>query len=81
MEGWDGTTEGYPTELTKRRWKRFGQSGAKLIWGGEATAVVADGRANPRQLMGLKQHQSSLDELLNILRDEHRRASKGTMIY
>ncbi len=74
MEGWDGTTDGYPTELTKRRWKRFGQSGAKLIWGGEATAVVSDGRANPRQLMGLKQHQSSLDELLNILRDEHRRA-------
>ena len=27
------------------------QSGAKLIWGGEAVAVRADGRANPRQLV------------------------------
>ena len=39
MEGWDGTTDGMPTELTFRRWRRFGESGAKLIWGGEAVAV------------------------------------------
>ena len=51
MEGWDGTPEGRPTEYTYRRWERFGQSGAKLIWGGEAVAVTPDGRANPNQLM------------------------------
>lgn len=51
MEGWDGTTEGKPTDLTIRRWERFGQSGAKLIWGGEAVAVRPDGRANPNQLI------------------------------
>jgi len=51
MEGWDGTTDGRPTELTFRRWRRFGSSGAKLIWGGEAVAVRPDGRANPNQLM------------------------------
>lgn len=51
MEGWDGTADGRPTELTLRRWERFGLSGAKLIWGGEATAVRRDGRANPNQLM------------------------------
>jgi len=51
MEGWDGTTDGRPTELTTRRWRRFGVSGAKLIWGGEATAVRPDGRANPNQLV------------------------------
>ena len=51
MEGWDGTTDGRPTELTIRRWRRFGTSGAKLIWGGEAVAVRPDGRANPNQLM------------------------------
>lgn len=51
MEGWDGTEDGRPTELTKRRWQNFGLSGAKLIWGGEAVAVRQDGRANPRQLM------------------------------
>lgn len=51
MEGWDGTTDGGPTELVRRRWRRFGESGAKLIWGGEAVAVRHDGRANPNQLM------------------------------
>lgn len=51
MEGWDGTADGRPTELTTRRWTNFGLSGAKLIWGGEAVAVQPDGRANPNQLM------------------------------
>jgi 2,4-dienoyl-CoA reductase-like NADH-dependent reductase (Old Yellow Enzyme family) len=51
MEGWDGTTDGRPTDQVRRRWQRFGESGAKLIWGCEAVAVRADGRANPHQLM------------------------------
>ncbi|MGB1930872.1 MAG: NADH:flavin oxidoreductase [Mariniblastus sp.] len=51
MEGWDGTTDGKPTDLTRRRWNNFGRSGAKLIWGGEAVAVRHDGRANPNQLL------------------------------
>lgn len=51
MEGWDGTADGRPSELTYRRWRRFGLSGAKLIWGGEAAAVRHDGRANPNQLL------------------------------
>lgn len=50
MEGWDGTTTGAPTAHTLRRWTRFGLSGADLIWGGEAYAVQARGRANPNQL-------------------------------
>ncbi len=50
MEGWDGTTDGLPTDLVARRWTRFGQSGAKLVWGGEAVAVDPTGRANPNQL-------------------------------
>jgi 2,4-dienoyl-CoA reductase-like NADH-dependent reductase (Old Yellow Enzyme family) len=51
MEGWDGTKDGEPSELTTRRWRHFGRSGAKLIWGGEAVAVRQDGRANPNQLL------------------------------
>jgi len=51
MEGWDGTADGKPTDLTRRRWTNFGKSGAKLIWGGEAAAVRHDGRANPAQLV------------------------------
>src|SRR5580700_10118134 len=43
MEGWDGTADGRPTDLTRRRWHNFGLSGAKLIWGGEAVAVRPDG--------------------------------------
>lgn len=50
MEGWDGTEDGRPTELVRRRWERFGRSGCGLVWG-EATAVRPDGRANPHQLM------------------------------
>lgn len=51
MEGWDGMSDGTPSELTRRRWRHFGTSGAKLIWGGEAVAVRHDGRANPAQLL------------------------------
>ncbi len=50
MEGWDGTTDGRPTDLVRRRWSRFAASGCGLVWG-EATAVRADGRANPNQLI------------------------------
>ena len=67
MEGWDGTTDGKPTELTRRRWANFGLSGAKLIWGGEAVAVRHDGRANPNQLLindGTLNDLESLRELL-----------------
>ncbi len=51
MEGWDGGDHGEVTDLVRRRWTHFGQSGAKLIWGGEAVAVRHDGRANPNQLL------------------------------
>jgi NADPH2 dehydrogenase len=71
MEGWDGTTDGKPTELTFRRWRNFGLSGAKLIWGGEAAAVRPDGRANPNQLMILDETMSDIELLLQALIKEH----------
>ena len=49
MEGCDGTRAGLPDELTKRRYLRFAKGGAGIIWF-EATAVLPEGRANPRQL-------------------------------
>ena len=49
MEGCDGNADGTPGELTIRRYDRFAKGGAGLIWF-EATAVMKEGRANPRQL-------------------------------
>jgi len=49
MEGCDGTATGEPDVLTKRRYERFAKGGAGIIWF-EATAVMEEGRANPRQL-------------------------------
>jgi 2,4-dienoyl-CoA reductase-like NADH-dependent reductase (Old Yellow Enzyme family) len=72
MEGWDGQREGAPSELTLRRWRRFGESGAKLIWGGEAVAVRHDGRANPNQLTAEPHNRSGLESLLLALRVAHR---------
>ncbi|MEZ6058702.1 MAG: NADH:flavin oxidoreductase [Planctomycetaceae bacterium] len=72
MEGWDGTGDGQPSELTQTRWSRFGQSGAKLIWGGEAVAVRHDGRANPNQLLYTAANEQSLGSLLTTLKNAHR---------
>ena len=72
MEGWDATLDGRPTELTIRRWRNFGRSGAKLIWGGEATAVRPDGRANPNQLMILDETMADIEALRQALVDEHK---------
>ncbi|MHC4996930.1 MAG: oxidoreductase [Planctomycetota bacterium] len=72
MEGWDGTTDGKPTEFTTRRWRNFGLSGAKLIWGGEAFAVRHDGRANPNQLYHTPDNVEPMRSLHDALVDAHR---------
>lgn len=69
MEGWDGTTDGRPTELVRRRWSRFGASGCGLVWG-EATAVVPEGRANPNQLVISDQTIDDLADLRALLAPE-----------
>jgi 2,4-dienoyl-CoA reductase-like NADH-dependent reductase (Old Yellow Enzyme family) len=74
MEGWDAHRDGSPTDLTLRRWQRFGQSGAKLIWGGEAAAVQPDGRANPQQTMAIVSNEAGLRALLETLQDHHRQS-------
>jgi NADPH2 dehydrogenase len=72
MEGWDGTTTGGITEEVLRRWRRFGESGAKLIFGGEAMAVRPDGRANPNQLIISEQNKTGLARLREVLLSAHR---------
>ncbi len=72
MEGWDGTTSGGVTEPMLRRWKRFGESGAKLIWGGEAMAVRPDGRANMNQLIINEENKAGIARLRETLLSAHR---------
>jgi NADPH2 dehydrogenase len=71
MEGWDGTNTGGITEEVLRRWQRFGESGAKLIFGGEAMAVRPDGRANPNQLIINQENKADLMKLRDTLIAAH----------
>ncbi len=71
MEGWDATKDGRPTEEVIRRWRRFGESGAKMIYGCEAMAVRPDGRANPNQLIIQARNQSAIEELRETLVKAH----------
>lgn len=74
MEGWDGEPDGRPSENTVRRWTRFGESGGKLIWGGEAVAVRHDGRANTKQLVMADHTQAGIAGLRETLIAAHRTA-------
>ena len=71
MEGCDGEPDGSPGELTLRRFGRFGDGGAKLIWG-EAAAVVPEGRANTRQLVCDAARKDGLAQMLEVCRSSHR---------
>jgi 2,4-dienoyl-CoA reductase-like NADH-dependent reductase (Old Yellow Enzyme family) len=73
MEGCDGDRMGRPGELTLRRYKRFAAGGAGLIWV-EATAVVPEGRANPRQLW---LHADSRDSFRSMVEMIHREAAES----
>ncbi len=73
MEGWDGTPDGNPSDLTFRRWRKFGSSGAKLIWGGEAVAVSECARANPKQLVIAPHTRDNFARLRAVLVEEHRK--------
>lgn len=50
MEGCDSGRDGSPTPLVARRYERFFQGGAGLVWW-EANAVTEEGRANELQMM------------------------------
>ncbi|MCA8954164.1 MAG: NADH:flavin oxidoreductase, partial [Planctomycetes bacterium] len=80
MEGWDGTADGRPTAHTLRRWRNFGRSGAALVFGGEAFAVRADGRANPNQLCLGTDSERDLAALLAELRGGCAEAGGGEQI-
>lgn len=63
MEGCDSYPDGSPSELVRRRYLRFSNGGAGLIWW-EANAVVQEGRANPNQMMLTEFNQESFRKLI-----------------
>ena len=63
MEGCDGTYDGAPDELTYRRYLRFAKGGAGIIWF-EATAVLPEGRANPRQMYLSEKTEDELKKIV-----------------
>lgn len=67
MEGCDSDEGGKPSRLTIRRYERFAQSGAGLIWG-EAAAIVPEGRANPRQLMITEENLDDYKRLVDMIK-------------
>lgn len=68
MEGCDGTKEGSPDELTKARYQHFAKSGAGLVWL-EAVAIVAEGRANPRQLYLTEKNVDEFKRLVDNMKE------------
>lgn len=68
MEGCDGTAEGAPDVLTRRRYLRFAEGGAGIIWF-EATAVCREGRANPRQLYITEENVSEFAHMVTDIKE------------
>lgn len=72
MEGWDCTADGAPSGFTRRRWLNFAASGAKLIYGTEAAAVMHSGRSNPQQLLVAPHTAAALTAICREMRQTHR---------
>ncbi|MBO0937308.1 NADH:flavin oxidoreductase [Fibrella sp. HMF5335] len=71
MEGWDGTTDGKPSDFTRNRWVKFAESGAKLLFGCEAVAVCHEGKANPNQLVISEDNYDEFVHLRQLLLAKH----------
>ena len=74
MEGCDGTFDGRPDELTVRRYRRLAEGGAGVIWF-EATAVLEEARANPRQLFLNKKNLDAFQRQAEAIREVALRAN------
>lgn len=68
MEGCDANSDGSPGELTKRRYLRFGEGGAGIVWY-EAVAVAEEGRASKQQLYINKANADSFKSMIDGVRE------------
>ncbi|RAK06870.1 2,4-dienoyl-CoA reductase-like NADH-dependent reductase (Old Yellow Enzyme family) [Halanaerobium saccharolyticum] len=71
MEGADSNPDGTPSDLTRRRYKRFANGGAGLIWM-EAIAVDDAGRANKSQLYLKEDNLAEFKDLIEFINKESR---------
>lgn len=69
MEGLDARSDGAPGDLTIRRYNRYAQSGAGLIWF-ESSAILENCRTNPRQLIISESTAKKFRELVSITREK-----------
>jgi len=67
MEAVDAEPDGAPGELALRRYQRYAAGGSGLIWF-EATAVVPEGRANPRQFFLHEHNVAAFKRLVTATR-------------
>lgn len=68
MEGCNANPDGSPGELTQRRYLRFANSGAGIIWA-EATAVTPDCRSSNGQLYLTEKNADAYARLLDQIRE------------
>ncbi len=68
MEGCDSDEMGGPTDWTVRRYRRFAEGGASVVWV-EAVAVQPEGRANPHQLMITGKNLPAFRNLIDEIHD------------
>ena len=73
MEGCDGKVNGAPSDLTIRRYRRFGDGGSGLIWF-EACAITRESRANPRQLWIHEEILQDYKDLVDITLEAARKS-------
>ena len=66
MEGFDCSRDGVPSDLTHRRYMRYGAGGAGLIWF-EACAVVPEGKSNPCQMILTEENLGAYKALVSDL--------------
>lgn len=69
MEGADANDDGTPSDLTRRRYRRFARGGAGLIWL-EAMAVEEGGRANKNQLCLIEKNLDKFKSLIKLINNQ-----------
>jgi len=73
IEGFDADGTGGPQELGFRRYRRFAAGGAGILWF-EATAVVPEGRSNPRQFWI---HDENGDQFKRLVAETRKAATES----